>query len=781
MYESENQALSTHPDFFDPIHKSAEVVMIAGDENYARVVYRDERQSVTVGKDGEVEFYLYAPNAKKVEIGCLGGFAGTDRYELEPDGQGGFVGKKKFHFGFHDYHWYVDGVRIWNPKAGVSYGCFSAMNTFEVAEKGVDFYYLKDVLHGTVSICKYTSSINRHLKECYVYTPAGYEEKVKSGVKYPVLYLFHGVGENETDWVWQGKMNFIMDNLIAEGKCREMLVVMTCGYAFKPGEDPVFYPGDFDGELVNDVIPYIDAHFSTKKGRSNRAVAGLSLGSAQAALAMAKHPQLFSAFGVFSGVSLEPLNTILNEKKYKAELAFLGCGSEEKEILTGQKYYDTCFENIGINCICRDYEGYHEWHVWKKCLADFVPELFRWEEKTDDAVSEYENLSCGMLPVGEEQLLKQTLEEQILFFDPVYKQVIFATDKDGKPAGRYVDIRPGFLHTGEQSVEISLYAPGAETVEVDVFDCGKISLKKDAKQEGYWVGEVKEVEPGFHYVAFEVNGTRVINEQAPIGYGCFQTINYLEVPEREFHFHELKNVPHGQIHMNYYKSTQTKREKLCYVYTPADYNPAGGKRYPVLYLQHGGGENEIGWLHQGKIANIADGLIAEGKMQEMIIVMNTGYAFRSDGTSHPAVGSFEEELVEDCIPYIDSRYRTISDKEHRAIAGLSMGGMQSQKIALHHLDLFSWLGIFSGGFVIADDEEDYRYLLYREEVFREKMKLLFVSCGKQDAFYEKTIANTEEVNAHGVPVTSYFIEGRHDWNFWRRSAVAFLQMVFKEK
>lgn len=201
----------------------------------------------------------------------------------------------------------------------------------------------------------------------------------------------------------------------------------------------------------------------------------------------------------------------------------------------------------------------------------------------------------------------------------------------------------------------------------------------------------------------------------------------------------------------------------------------------MLYLQHGGGENEIGWLHQGKIANIADGLIAEGKMQEMIIVMNTGYAFRSDGTSHPAVGSFEEELVEDCIPYIDSRYRTISDKEHRAIAGLSMGGMQSQKIALHHLDLFSWLGIFSGGFVIADDEEDYRYLLYREEVFREKMKLLFVSCGKQDAFYEKTIANTEEVNAHGVPVTSYFIEGRHDWNFWRRSAVAFLQMVFKEK
>ena len=154
--------------------------------------------------------------------------------------------------------------------------------------------------------------------------------------------------------------------------------------------------------------------------------------------------------------------------------------------------------------------------------------------------------------------------------------------------------------------------------------------------------------------------------------------------------------------------------------------------------------------------------------------------FDQNGTKPPGSRVVEEELVEDCIPYIDSRYRTISDKEHRAIAGLSMGGMQSQKIALHHLDLFSWLGIFSGGFVIADDEEDYRYLLYREEVFREKMKLLFVSCGKQDAFYEKTIANTEEVNAHGVPVTSYFIEGRHDWNFWRRSAVAFLQWYLKK-
>ena len=780
MYETCNQALTLHADFFDPIHKTAKVVMVSGDERYARVSYKDERQSVRVGEDGEVEFYLYAPNAKKVEIGCLGGFAGNGRFELMPDGNGGFSGKKKFHFGMHYYHWYVDDVRIWNPKAGVSYGCFYTINTFEVAEKDVDFYFLKNVPHGTVSICKYVSSINGHMKECYVYAPPGYDKKENAAKKYPVLYLLHGVGENETGWVWQGKMNFIMDNLLAEGQCREMLVVMPCEYTFKPGEDPVFYPGDFDGELVKDLIPYIENHFRARRDRSSRAIAGLSLGSAQSALSASRHPELFSALGVFSGVSMEPLNTILQETAHKIKLVHLTCGSEEKDILEGQKAVKDAFDQAGILCRTGNYEGYHEWLVWRKSFYDFVPELFSWEMTEEDEF-EHRGLPAGMTKANELQLKKQTLEEQMLFFEPVYKEVYFATDENGNPAGRYRDIRPGFVHIGEQKVEISMYAPEAERVEVDVFDCGKLALQKDETQEGYWVGTMENLEPGFHYVTFEVNGTRVLHEQAPVGYGCFQTMNYLEVPEPEFKYHELKNVPHGQIHMNYYTSTQTGREKLCYVYTPAGYDPTGEKRYPVLYLQHGGGENEIGWLRQGKIANIADGLIAEGKMQEMIIVMNTGYAFRQDGTSHPAVGSFEEELTGDCIPFIDSRYRTFADKEHRAMAGLSMGGIQSQKIALHHTDLFAWLGIFSGGLVVADDEEDYRYLLYQKEAFEEQMKLLFVSCGKQEAFYEKTLENTEDVKAHGVPVTAYFADGRHDWNFWRRSVVEFLQLVFQEK
>lgn len=149
-----------------------------------------------------------------------------------------------------------------------------------MADANTHFYELQDVPHGQVHICKYISAVNQHIKECYVYTPPGYDRHRDRS--YPVLYLQHGVGENETGWVWQGRMQFIMDNLLYAGKCREMLVVMCSGYAFEPEEDPVFFPGDFDKELTESVIPFIEQEFRCIHNRWGRAVAGLSLGSAQA-------------------------------------------------------------------------------------------------------------------------------------------------------------------------------------------------------------------------------------------------------------------------------------------------------------------------------------------------------------------------------------------------------------------------------------------------------------------------------------------------------------------
>ena len=264
------------------------------------------QQAVKVWEDGTVEFYLYAPTAETVEVAGVGGYFDAAPLALLPDGNGGFYRKiENFPRGMHYYHWFVDGVKLFHPKAGFSYGCFETINTFEVPERGAEFYYLKEVPHGTVHLAKYASGVNGHLKECYVYTPYGSQKDPSR--RYPVLYLQHGVGENETGWIWQGKLNYIMDNLIAEHKCREMIVVMSCDYAFIEGEEAVFFPGDFDRELMEDLIPYVETHFPVKRGRNYRALAGLSLGSALAARSVCRHRDKMEKEAIYRYLSVEEI------------------------------------------------------------------------------------------------------------------------------------------------------------------------------------------------------------------------------------------------------------------------------------------------------------------------------------------------------------------------------------------------------------------------------------------------------------------------------------------
>ena len=771
MYESCNQAYSLHPDFFDPVHQYAVLDMKPGNPEFAKVYYLHEKPSVTVKEDGTVAFYMHASNAKSVAVSGLGGYFGQEKVYLEADGEGGFYKEiPNFHPAMHYSQWYVDDVPVCNPKAGVNYGCFRGINTFEVSEQGEDFYEIRKVPHGQVHICKYKSCVNGHIKECYVYTPPEYQRN--GNKKYPVLYLQHGVGENETGWIWQGKVNFILDNLIAEGKCQEMIVVMCSGYAFLPNEDPVFFPGDFDKELIQSVIPFIEEEFRVIRNRTARAVAGLSLGSAQATLTACLHQELFSCLGVFSGVGLHIFERFEKEQKLQ-QMIFLSCGNHEEALYEQQVSWQKKLKENGIDCIQKVYEGFHEWKVWRESFYDFAPILFLDVDNTEE-----EHDSCEEMTFSSEIYKEQTLQESMLFFDPVYKQVYFATDEKGNPAGKYRNIPKGFRMLDDNTVEVNIYAPGAEHVTVDIFDCGNAALKESDTLPGYWTGNIGELEGGFHYVTFDINGTRVVNPDAPIGYGCFQAINYLEVPDKNFDYPMLRDIPHGHVQMSYYTSGQTGREKLCYVYTPAGYGKAG-KRYPVLYLQHGGGENEIGWLRQGKIANIADYLISQGRMEEMIIVMNTGYAFRQDGKSHVSMGSFREELVEDCIPHIDKEFLTKADRQYRAMAGLSMGGMQTQRTVFQYPELFAWAGIFSGGFVIQNDEVYSRKILFESEEFAKTFKMLFVACGEQDNFYEVTKRNVNEVLERGISVVTFFEKGRHDWNFWRRCVVEFLQKVFR--
>lgn len=317
---------------------------------------------------------------------------------------------------------------------------------------------------------------------------------------------------------------------------------------------------------------------------------------------------------------------------------------------------------------------------------------------------------------------------------------------------------------------------------------GRYDFKPVKDMPGYWKTIITDVGSGFHYHTYFVNGAETLHTQLPIGYGGSFAANFIEVPDPEYTDYLLKDVPHGSIHMEIYKSSVTGRYRNCWVYTPPGYEKNLDKRYPVFYMQHGGGENETGWLWQGKINYIMDNLIHEGRCQEMIIVMNCGYNFQSLGEDKFILKDIDEVICKDCVPMIDEKYRTIPDRNYRAIAGLSFGSIHARMTALGHLDMFSALGIFSGGFSYTSQEGfhiegsshyDYSDTFASAKTFNEKMHLLFVGMGEEE---KEMVMNSkpkaEKLAAEGYNIVVKTYPGYHEWDVWRKCASDMLPLLF---
>ena len=371
----------------------------------------------------------------------------------------------------------------------------------------------------------------------------------------------------------------------------------------------------------------------------------------------------------------------------------------------------------------------------------------------------------------------------------------------------------------ERCVRVQVKAPDAKSVKLDIGGV-KYDLVKDA--EGVWTGESAPQDEGFHYYQLNIDGADVPDPSSLYYYGASRWGSGIDVPAADQDFYAVKNVPQGQMREIYYWSEVNQAMRHCFVYTPADYDQNPNKRYPVLYLQHGGGENEYGWPQQGHTAQIMDNLIAEGKAVPFIIVMENGswtmprpaggapamqrpqgpQGQRPQGQRPPQGGQrpqggrpqgggfgmpanwadgFANTLIKDCIPYIDSHFRTIADKEHRAMAGLSMGGMQTKSITVAHPEVFSNLGIFSGGTITVDDTKN-------NPEFAKGLKLVFVSFGSREL--ENRVAGfgdgtdprqeTEALAASGVNAHFYVSPGTaHEWQSWRRALYQFAQLLFK--
>jgi enterochelin esterase family protein len=334
----------------------------------------------------------------------------------------------------------------------------------------------------------------------------------------------------------------------------------------------------------------------------------------------------------------------------------------------------------------------------------------------------------------------------------------------------------------------------------------------------------KPLVPGFHYYSLVIDGVSVADPASETFFGVSRQYSGLEVPSKGEDFYDAKDVPHGEVRAHPYYSKTKSRVKVCYVYTPPDYDKNPGARYPVLYLQHGMGEDQRGWSLQGREGYILDNLIAAGKAKPMIIVNEDGEIAGGMGgrgggrggfgggrvgganaegqAGNPAPtgdaparrggrgrggfgggmggGGFAQVLINETIPMIDGTFRTIADRERRALAGLSMGGTQTFQITQANLEKFAWIGAFSAPFGYPDPKTGYGGLMADPEAFAKQVKLLFISMGSVERTGAGARTSHLALEAAGVKHVYYESPGTdHEWLTWRRSLHEFAPLLFQ--
>ena len=357
---------------------------------------------------------------------------------------------------------------------------------------------------------------------------------------------------------------------------------------------------------------------------------------------------------------------------------------------------------------------------------------------------------------------------------------------------------------GAGRVEIRIKAPDATKVRVNFWSGPKVDMVK--QPDGVWTVTTPPLVPGLHYYTLVLDGAEVTDLGSHAFFGGGKHASAVEVPEPGSTYYAIQDVPHGQVREVWYHSKVTGTWRHALVYTPPRYDEETKTRYPVLYLQHGGGEDETGWVRQGRANFILDNLIAGGECRPMILVMAYGYARRAgqpapDLTGRPfgspevmkamqdMAAAFEDDVTQVLIPFVDSTFRTIADRDHRAMAGLSMGGMQTFQITLNHLDLFSHIGGFSGAarpLVLGDQKLDlrtaYNGVFADPATFAKKVHLLWLGVGTEEpermrAGIRRLHASLEEANIAHVYYESPGTD--HEWQTWRRDLKDFAPRLFR--
>jgi enterochelin esterase family protein len=368
-----------------------------------------------------------------------------------------------------------------------------------------------------------------------------------------------------------------------------------------------------------------------------------------------------------------------------------------------------------------------------------------------------------------------------VIFSQAAEDATFKAATSNVPGSEYPRIH------ADRRARFRVSAPQAEKVELNLG--GRHLMTKDPG--GVWTITTDPLVVGFHYYSFVIDGVNVADPGSEAYFGSSWMSSGIEVPETGVDFYDAKNVPHGEVRVRPYFSKISNAWRQAYVYTPPGYDNSN-TRYPVLYLQHGAGEDERGWTMQGRANFILDNLIAAGKAKPMIVVMDNGggsalFVNRGGpaaagapaaGRGNVASSQFADILVREIIPMVESNYRALTDRANRAIAGLSMGAGQAWQIGTANLDKFAYIGGFSGG-ATGEPETAYNGVMANAKTFNNRVKVLYISIGTEENVQGARTFH-QKLDQHGIKHVYFESPGTaHEWQTWRRSLDGFAPLLFR--
>jgi enterochelin esterase-like enzyme len=603
-----------------------------------------------------------------------------------------------------------------------------------------------DIPKGKIDTVYYSSKTVGTTRKAVIYTPPGFSK----ANKYPVLYLLHGIGGDEKEWLNGGQPQVILDNLYAQEKIEPMIVVMPNGRAmtddraagniFDSTKVQAF--STFERDLIDDLIPFIERTYPVHTDREDRAIAGLSMGGGQSLNFGLANLNEFAWIGAFSAAPNTKRPELLvpfpDEARKKLTLLWISCGNDDNLIHFSQRTHDY----LGANNIPHIFyveRGGHDFKVWKNDLYMFTQFLFKPVD-----VSTFSQYSVVGVPAS--------------------------TNVRG---AEYPRILP------DNRVIFRMKAPDAQKVQIDLVR--KYDLAKDTA--GVWEVTTDPIAEGFHYYSLLIDGFPVADPSSETFYGMGRMASGIEIPFEGEDYYALKDVPHGETRMNRYYSTIANAWRRFFIYTPPDYDNRSNEKYPVVYLLHGGGEDERGWATQGRTDLILDNLIAEGKAKPMLAVMPDGNPVLP-GFGEDNLRLFEAELKQCVIPFVEKNYRAETDSKDRALAGLSMGGLQTLYVGMNNTELFCWLGVFSSGWILPMQSSiagaQYDFMRKNVEKINSSIKLLWIAMGgKEDIAYKNCQSMLSKFGELKIRYTYYEYSGGHTWPVWRNDLYNLAPLLFR--